>query len=43
MLHETSTPRAVADLAEGLILAIVEIETSPERFFSALTSQEITG
>ena len=34
--------RAVADLAEGHILATVEITTSPERVFLALTSEEIT-
>jgi uncharacterized protein YndB with AHSA1/START domain len=43
MLHEGSKPRAVADLADGLILASVEIETSPERVFEALASQEITS
>ena len=34
--------RAVADLAEGLILACVEIATAPERVFQALASKEIT-
>lgn len=33
--------RAVADLTEGLILASVEIDASPERVFRALVSQEI--
>jgi uncharacterized protein YndB with AHSA1/START domain len=33
--------RAVADLAEGLILACVEIPTAPERVFQALASKEI--
>ena len=43
MRGESSMPRAVADLAEGLILATVEIERSPERVFDALASQEITS
>jgi uncharacterized protein YndB with AHSA1/START domain len=43
MFRESSKPRAVADLAEGLILATVEIESSPERVFDALASQEITS
>jgi len=34
--------RAVADLAEGHILATVEIAAPPERVFLALTSGEIT-
>ena len=34
--------RAVADLAEGLILASVEVAAAPERVFQALTSKEIT-
>jgi uncharacterized protein YndB with AHSA1/START domain len=34
--------RAVADLAEGLILASVEITAAPERVFQALASNEIT-
>ena len=34
--------RAVADLAEGLILASVDVAASPERVFRALTSKEIT-
>jgi uncharacterized protein YndB with AHSA1/START domain len=34
--------RAVADLAEGLILASVEVATAPERVFQALASKEIT-
>jgi len=42
MSCESSTPRAAADLAEGLILATVEVEASPERVFDALASQEIT-
>jgi uncharacterized protein YndB with AHSA1/START domain len=36
-----SRARAVADLAEGLILATVEIAASPERVFQALASKEI--
>ena len=35
MVREGSQSRAVADLAEGLILASVEIEASPERVFEA--------
>ena len=35
--------RAVADLAEGLILASVEITAGPERVFRALASNEIAG
>jgi uncharacterized protein YndB with AHSA1/START domain len=38
---QTSRPRAVADLAQGLILASVEIAAPPERVFSALASKEI--
>jgi uncharacterized protein YndB with AHSA1/START domain len=34
--------RAVADLAEGHILATVEVAAAPERVFLALTSGEIT-
>ena len=34
--------RAVADLAEGLILASVEVVAAPERVFQALASDEIT-
>src|SRR5580765_2758408 len=34
--------RAVADLAEGLVLASVEVAATPERVFQALTSKEIT-
>jgi uncharacterized protein YndB with AHSA1/START domain len=35
--------RAIADLAEGQLLASVVIAASPERVFRALTSSEITG
>jgi uncharacterized protein YndB with AHSA1/START domain len=35
--------RAVADAAEGQLLACVEIEAEPERVFRALTSGEITA
>ena len=35
--------RAVADPAEGQLLACVEIEADPERVFRALTSEEITA
>jgi uncharacterized protein YndB with AHSA1/START domain len=38
----TSGARAIADLAEGRILATVEIAAPPERVFQALTSDEIT-
>jgi len=38
---EQSRARAVADLAEGRILASVEIAASPERVFHALTSRDI--
>jgi hypothetical protein len=34
--------RAVADLAEGQLLASVEIAAAPERVFRALASKEIT-
>jgi len=34
--------RALADLAEGSILAIVEIAAPPERVFRALSSAEIS-
>jgi len=37
----TSGARAVADLAEGCILASVEVAVPPERVFRALTSTEI--
>ena len=36
-----SSARAVADLAEGHILASVEVAAPPERVFRALVSQEI--
>jgi uncharacterized protein YndB with AHSA1/START domain len=35
--------RAVADLAEGLVLASVDVVAAPERVFQALASKEITG
>src|SRR4029077_13061541 len=38
---ESSRGRAVADLAEGCILASVEIAAPPERVFRALTTKEI--
>ena len=34
--------RAVADLAEGIALATVELEAPPERVFEMLASEEIT-
>ena len=40
---ETTRARAVADLAEGSILASVEIAAAPERVFRALVSEEITA
>jgi uncharacterized protein YndB with AHSA1/START domain len=42
MSRESSIPRAVADLAEGLVLASVEVEAPPERVFDALASKEVT-
>jgi uncharacterized protein YndB with AHSA1/START domain len=36
-----STARAVADFAEGLILATVEVAASPARVFEALASNEV--
>jgi uncharacterized protein YndB with AHSA1/START domain len=38
---ESSEARAVADLAEGFILATVEVAAPPERVFQALASKEI--
>jgi len=38
---EQRRARAVADLAEGLVLASVEIAAPPERVFRALASKEI--
>ena len=35
------SPRAVADLAGGLIIATAEISASPERIFQALTTNEV--
>jgi uncharacterized protein YndB with AHSA1/START domain len=40
-INETRA-RAVADLAEGRILASVEVAAAPERVFQALASKEIT-
>jgi uncharacterized protein YndB with AHSA1/START domain len=37
-----SRARAVADLADGLILASVDVAAAPERVFQALASKEIT-
>jgi len=39
----TTAARAVADPAEGQLLACVEIEVEPDRVFRALTSGEITA
>jgi uncharacterized protein YndB with AHSA1/START domain len=36
-----SSARAVADLAEGVILATVELAVPPERVFAALASKEV--
>jgi uncharacterized protein YndB with AHSA1/START domain len=41
MMDKNNRARAVADLAEGLILATVEIAAPPERVFRALTSPEV--
>jgi uncharacterized protein YndB with AHSA1/START domain len=38
---DIAQPRAVADLAEGLLLATVEVKASPERVFGALASDEV--
>ncbi len=38
-----STARAAADLADGLIIASVEVAAAPERVFRALASNEVTG
>ncbi len=38
-----SSARAVADLAEGYVLATVEVGVQPERLFRALTSSEIVA
>ena len=35
------TARAVADLAEGLVLATVEVASGPERTFRALASEDV--
>ncbi|HUI69599.1 MAG TPA: SRPBCC domain-containing protein [Spirochaetia bacterium] len=43
MSHESSAPRAVADLTEGLILATVEVAAPLERVFEALASRDITA
>lgn len=40
-IREIGHARAVADFAEGSVLASVEIGASPERIFQALTSKEI--
>ena len=39
----TGRARAVADTAEGHLLASVEVKASPERVFRALASKEVTG
>ncbi len=38
---KSSSARAVADLAEGMMLASVEIAAPPERVFQALASKEV--
>jgi uncharacterized protein YndB with AHSA1/START domain len=38
---KNNSARAVADLAEGMILASVEIAAPPERVFQALASKEV--
>jgi len=41
-LASQDTARAVADLAEGLVLATVEVPAPSERVFDALASEEVT-
>jgi len=43
MTINITAARAVADPAEGLLPARVEIEVEPEHVFWALTSEEITA
>jgi uncharacterized protein YndB with AHSA1/START domain len=37
------SPRAVADVTNGMLLAMVEIAASPERVFQALTTGELAN
>jgi uncharacterized protein YndB with AHSA1/START domain len=41
MTARPGTARAVADVAEGIVLARVELAVSPERVFRALTTEEL--
>ena len=38
---DITTPRAVADFGEGLVLATVEVNASPDRVYRALASDEV--
>ena len=40
-MSSCGTPRFVADTAEGLVLASVDLAAAPERVFAALTSSQI--
>jgi uncharacterized protein YndB with AHSA1/START domain len=42
MTSKSSQSRSIADVAEGTILARIEIAASPERVFRALTTEELT-
>jgi uncharacterized protein YndB with AHSA1/START domain len=42
MKAQSSQARSIADVAEGTILARIEIEAPPERVFRALTTEELT-
>ena len=41
MMQIKTHARAVADVIDGLIVASVEIERTPDRVFQALTTREI--
>jgi len=40
---QLKSARAIADVANGILLAQVEIKASPERVFRALTTNEVTA
>jgi uncharacterized protein YndB with AHSA1/START domain len=42
MTINPKTARAVADLAEGVVLARVDVAAPPDRVFRALTTEELT-